>query len=203
MIQPQSNVKYKIKTTIQSRTLEFAAELDFLVIPSITNTLPEATIDKKDWKIPDEFKLADPQFNIKGKIDMLIGAVIFLQILWQKKYEISPLHPLLQNTAVGWIISGQLNNEVNNPVRSHCQVNIMGDLDVKLQRFWELEKYDYQYDNMTQDERDCERDYVKNTKRDSGGRYIVIHTIQLKFQQTRRLEVYGNEKTGASATMSN
>ena len=104
---------------------------------------------------------------------MLIGAEIFLQIIWQGKLELSPLHPILQNTAFGWIVSGQLINEVNKPVTSHCQLNIMEDLDNKLQRFWELEQCNYLYDNMTTDERKCEENYVKNTKRSSSGRYVV------------------------------
>ena len=169
----KTSIKHSVTTTVKSRSSEFTAQLEFLVIPTITSSLPETTIDVTDWKIPDGITLADPQFNIKGKIDMLIGAEIFLEVIRQEQLKISPSHPILQNTAFGWIISGQLTNEVNKPTTSHCHLNIMDNLDDKLQRFWELEKCNYVYDNMTVDERKCEEHYANSTSRDSSGRYVV------------------------------
>ena len=192
----KTSIKHSVTTTVKSRSSEFTAQLEFLVIPTITSSLPETTIDVTDWKIPDGITLADPQFNIKGKIDMLIGAEIFLEVIRQEQLKISPSHPILQNTAFGWIISGQLTNEVNKPTTSHCHLNIMDNLDDKLQRFWELEKCNYVYDNMTVDERKCEEHYVNSVKRNTSGRYIVqipfkSNTNQLgdsKFMATKRLE---------------
>ena len=192
----KTTITHSLTTRIKSRTSDYTTELEFLIVPNITSSLPESTININNWKIPDGITLADPQFNIKGRIDMLIGAEIYIQLIWQGQLKISASHPSLQNTALGWIVSGQLIEKECKPSTSHCHLSINENLDNKLQRFWELEECKYVYDNMTMDERNCEELYVNNTKRDLCGRYVVkipfkSTTSQLgdsMFMATKRLD---------------
>lgn len=169
----KTTITHSVTTTIKSRTSDYTTELEFLIVPNITSSLPDTSININNWKIPDGITLADPQFNIRGRIDMLIGAEIYIQLIWQGQLRLSESHPLLQNTALGWIISGQLIDEVCKTTTSHCHLSVNDNLDSKLQRFWELEECNYVYDNMTMDERKCEEHYANSTSRDSSGRYVV------------------------------
>lgn len=73
-------VKYSIVTTIKSKNGSFAADLPFLVVPRIIETLPSQTINCQDLNIPRNITLADPEFGKPSEVD-LIGAQLFYQLL--------------------------------------------------------------------------------------------------------------------------
>ncbi|XP_077260839.1 uncharacterized protein LOC143896721 [Temnothorax americanus] len=70
-----------VKIIIQSRTTGYRKQLDCLVVDTITQRLPINEISKSDIRIPREITLADPQFNQTSKIDLLIRAEIFFDLL--------------------------------------------------------------------------------------------------------------------------
>ncbi|XP_022168208.1 uncharacterized protein LOC111032244 [Myzus persicae] len=59
--------------------------------------------------IPDHLKahLADPQFDIPGPIEVLLGADIFFSILGSGRWPLSK-HSALYQTDFGWIVAGKL-----------------------------------------------------------------------------------------------
>jgi len=56
--------------------------------------------------IPNNIKLADPNFNVSSSIDMLIGAELFWRIICAGQIRQSNNAPILQKTHFVWIISG-------------------------------------------------------------------------------------------------
>jgi len=58
------------------------------------------------YNIPGNIKLADPLFYTPQKIDILIGAEHFFDILCEGKIGKNPDDPLYQKTKFGWIASG-------------------------------------------------------------------------------------------------
>ena len=54
---------------------------EFLVVPQVTGTIPFSRIDTRDWKFPTDKPLADPRFDLPAKVDMLLGAELFFELL--------------------------------------------------------------------------------------------------------------------------
>ncbi|GFU21092.1 integrase catalytic domain-containing protein [Trichonephila clavipes] len=75
----KTTVKSELNATIINGNSSFSTTLDFLVVSKITDFLPVSQINLNNLKIPQE--LADPNFGVPGKIDLLIGAEAFLDII--------------------------------------------------------------------------------------------------------------------------
>jgi len=63
-------------------------------------------VDIGDWKIPENLQLADPEFHIAQRVDLLIGASLFYELLCVGQIRLLPGLPLLQKTRLGWVVSG-------------------------------------------------------------------------------------------------
>jgi len=60
--------------------------------------LPTKYINKSDWSVPSNIKLADPTFSTPGKIDMLIGADTYWELMRVGNFRLYDGGPFLQNT---------------------------------------------------------------------------------------------------------
>lgn len=54
--------------------------------------------------LPTNIELADPDFNIPGPVDILIGADLVWYLLGTEKIALGKNIPILQSTDLGWII---------------------------------------------------------------------------------------------------
>jgi len=59
-----------------------------------------------DWQLFDGISLADPGFCIPSKVDVILGADVYGQLLRSglKRFPLSNI--VAQNTAFGWIVTG-------------------------------------------------------------------------------------------------
>lgn len=82
-------------------------QLQVYTLPTITNYLPTQRVQIDMLNIPNTIhsRLADPNFDQPGVVDMLIDAEVFFNILKQDKYTVSD-HAFFQNTVFGWILTG-------------------------------------------------------------------------------------------------
>ncbi|GFX73873.1 uncharacterized protein TNCV_396841 [Trichonephila clavipes] len=69
-----------VTTSIFNGDLSFKMELNLLVVRRITDLTPSQIINVS-LDMPNEIKLADYKFNVAGKIDVLLGAEIFYELL--------------------------------------------------------------------------------------------------------------------------
>ncbi|XP_051171916.1 uncharacterized protein LOC127288483 [Leptopilina boulardi] len=79
--QLQTRIKESLNTTIFSKQSNYNADLEFLIIPRICDYLPDQFIDKQNVNIPNNIKLADPEFNKPREIDALLGVEMFYELL--------------------------------------------------------------------------------------------------------------------------
>jgi hypothetical protein len=82
--------------------------------------------------MPKDIILADETFNVPGTIDLLIGADIFFEIINPKKRTHQGNYPVLQETALGWIISGRTPADVcetRQTLKNRCSNNPGYDLN--------------------------------------------------------------------------
>lgn len=99
-------VRHKVSCKVVSRTTRFESWLEYLVVPQVTGDLPAVQKNTENWHIPESVPLADPKFSEPGRIDMLVGAELFFEVLQQGKIKLAPNLPLLQESQFGWLISG-------------------------------------------------------------------------------------------------
>ncbi|GFY44468.1 DUF1758 domain-containing protein [Trichonephila inaurata madagascariensis] len=84
------NIKWKINNTfISNKDSSYTSPLDFLIVSSITDFVPSNQTNFRIKKFNDINRsfLADPTFGEPGKIDMIIGAELFYQIIKDGRAE--------------------------------------------------------------------------------------------------------------------
>jgi len=65
--------------------------------------------------LPEDAKIADPLFDKPRKIDVLIGAGLFWNLLCVDQIQGGHGKPTWQKTPLGWVIGGEIVNAKPNP----------------------------------------------------------------------------------------
>ncbi|XP_058448823.1 uncharacterized protein LOC131428798 [Malaya genurostris] len=165
---------HSVVVRIQSHYTEFSADLKFHILNEITRKLPSNAVDTSEWIWPTDIILADPKFHEPARIDMIIGMEIYYDLLLDGLIRLGPEKPVLQQTALGWVVSGKVG--VLPPSQSNTSiVHICSSvaLDNQLAMFWELESC-RSSSIMSVEETECERHFAATTSRDSTGRFVVV-----------------------------
>ncbi|GFX23049.1 integrase catalytic domain-containing protein [Trichonephila clavipes] len=102
-------VKNCVKTSVANKAKTFESELMLLVVNKITYLIPNKVIDV-DVNVSEFVPLADDKFNIPDRIDMLLGAEIFCELLKPGKFYCDNSHLVLQNTVFGYVVSGSVDH---------------------------------------------------------------------------------------------
>jgi len=129
---------------------------------------------KEGWRIPDELSrsLADPQFYQRRSVDLLIGGGVFFNIIGSERKIIGTGPLSLQDSALGWIVTGELG------VNCFLGTNSLGEA---LENSWrtELANDCANFGQTSKSNRKCleEQEVVEhfkqNTIRDDEGRFVV------------------------------
>lgn len=189
-----SPVKHLVNATLKSRHNGYQVNLNFLVLSKITGELPSLTVDTTSWEIPNNITLADNSFNVRGKIDLLVGAEVFHQILCIGRIVLSDDLPTLQKTVFGWVVSGKQKETTSsdaNSFFSSCQDSssqsnyttycnhslVISNLEEDLSKFWEVEELSSE-SVYTKEEELCEELFKSTTRRDTDGRFIVTLPVR-------------------------
>ncbi|GFV32946.1 DUF1758 domain-containing protein [Trichonephila clavipes] len=106
-------VKNCVKTLVANKAKAFESELMLLVVNKITDLIPNKVIDV-DVNVSEFVPLADDKFNIPDRIDMLLGAEIFYELLKPGKFYCDNSHLVLQNTVFGYVVSGSVDHTRNS-----------------------------------------------------------------------------------------
>lgn len=167
-----SSNKGVVNCTLSSlHTPESKIQTSAVILPRISGDLPTVPISKELVKSFSSLTLADPLFHTTGKIDFLLGADIYSQILVTHGPTLIPGEPTAFNSIFGWILLGKAATEASSvPVTSLFTCG--PSLDNIVRQFWEIEEVDFK---LPQDPDDifCEDHFLKTHSRDDTGRYIV------------------------------
>jgi len=97
---------------------------------------------------------------------------VLFEVLRHDKKTRPGNYPVLQDTDLGWIVSGKIPSAVPEEVpRKSFFICNNDNLDQQLQRFWEIEELPNT--TRTAEEILCEEHFKKHTERDDTVRYIV------------------------------
>lgn len=168
--QNKTYVNQSVVIELQSRYNETRIKIECLVVPKITEILPQTRIETSTWKIPNNLRLADEEFHNPGAIDLLLGAGMFWQILKDEHIDLLPGQPRLQNTTFGWILGGQLNMPSSNSIM--CNIVTNDEMNQQLERFWKEEEIVEQKHYSTE-EQACEEQFKATVQRTEEGRFII------------------------------
>ncbi|GFW39131.1 integrase catalytic domain-containing protein [Trichonephila clavipes] len=142
-----------------------------LVVNKITDLIPNKVIDV-DVNVSEFVPLADDKFNIPDRIDMLLGAEIFYELLKPGKFYCDNSHLVLQNTVFGYVVSGSVDHTQVTENRVHCGLIFDDDLNETLKKFWEIEGVHIEPKVDTEVSL-CEDHFVRTHRRNCEGRYVV------------------------------
>ncbi|GBM69316.1 hypothetical protein AVEN_112656-1 [Araneus ventricosus] len=103
---------------------------------------------------------------------MLIGSDIFFDLLKADKIRLANGNLILQESELGYVISGKLPTEVTP---NYCCVAVETNLDNAIKEFFEIESFptDSFDSTKSEEEKFCEEHFLKTHSRTKSGRYIV------------------------------
>ncbi|GFX69298.1 DUF1758 domain-containing protein [Trichonephila clavipes] len=126
-----------VKVAISNQNKSFERELDMLVVKKITDFIPQKALEiNSDFS--NFVELADSNFNVPGKIDLLLGANIFYELLKLERIKIKDSQLLLVNSVFGYIVTGNLDSI--NETKAHCGLIRDEDLNKTLEKIWKVEE---------------------------------------------------------------
>ena len=126
------------------------------------------------WSHLVSLPLADPALGEPGRIDLLLGVDIFVDILQCGQRTGLPGSPVAIQTEFGWVLCGSSAHsspDVNLHVMALHASTVCGD-DL-LRRFWEIEEPPLSSPASSLEERSVVRHFETNHSRTKSGRFIV------------------------------
>ncbi|GFS50441.1 uncharacterized protein TNCV_2022461 [Trichonephila clavipes] len=158
-----------VKVAISNQNKSFERELDMLVVKKITDFIPQKALEINSG-FYNFVELADSKFNVPGKIDLLLGANIFYELLKPERIKIKDSQLLLVNSVFGYIVTGNLDSI--NETKVHCGLIRDEDLNKNLEKFWKLEKIKEPI-VKNKERLICEEHYANTHFRTKEGKYVV------------------------------
>ncbi|XP_037931438.1 uncharacterized protein LOC119666230 [Teleopsis dalmanni] len=143
------NSTQRVNIKLQSLNSRFTTEIEAFLLPNIVPPQPSSSYDISKWKIPNSIQLADPTFFQQGKTDILLGAEFYFSLLKKGKITLAPGLPVLQNSTLGWIVSGKVvsNTDTSNVLCAVFgggveAVNIYNNssLEDAIERLWRMDE---------------------------------------------------------------
>lgn len=170
---PTTKCKGVTQLTIQALYSDFTVHTEALILQTLTNKLPNNTIDKSNFEHLQHLRLADPEFNISRDIDLLLGAEVYSEILLEGLVKTSTSSIIAQQTQLGWIVCGKY-------LTFNCHVVINNLQDIA--QFWEHESMDNNREEIDSNNK-CEQLYSTTTTRLPDGRYQVRLPLKDNLEQ--------------------
>jgi len=87
------------------------------ILPNLMGNMPSSVIDITTLKLPKDIILADDEFNIPGRIDM-IGSDLYPYLMKNGRYTRGKNHPVIQETHLSWILHGRIPKEGADKIHS-------------------------------------------------------------------------------------
>lgn len=171
-----TNFTHRTNIQIQSIHNAYTIDTQYLVLETISSSIPSMRIHTEAINLPKHLRLADPQFYEPAPIDLLLGANIFWQVIGSGRIQLGKQLPTLQETEFGWLVAG-CTPHTNNNTSNDCFFTDNNNTD-QLSRFWELDSMSASQVNDPCDSDACEVIFTQTTTRQDDGRFVV--TIPFK-----------------------
>ncbi|XP_045459918.1 uncharacterized protein LOC123670468 [Melitaea cinxia] len=171
----QMRIKYMVSLCLKSRhNPESRVCVNAYVLRSLTTLLPTTKLHSPEWSDIEKLELADPGYTTPGRIDILLGAEVYSDVLLNGIMKHPTSNLLAQNTIFGWVLSGKICSPRNSARNTVSSLHIQLKDDDILKLFWEQENEpNIIKRRLSKEEERCEKIYDATTTRDKEGRFIV------------------------------
>lgn len=163
--------KYSRFTVSSVHDSTFLLPIEALLVRNITNLKPLMFSTNNEWQHFNKLQLADPNYNKSSKIDLLLGASIYAEIIQDGVVKGFVHEPIAQQTKLGWIVSGEISKNNNQQALCHV-IHSEDSMHKLLKQFWTIEEVS-NVNILTPEEQAAEEVFVKSVKRCSNGRFMV------------------------------
>lgn len=156
------------------------------VLEKITCHLPQINLNLSKLKFPEHVFLADPKFYISSKIDILLGADVYYDLITPGMVKLGDNLPTLCNTILGYVVGGKVSN--NKQIKSYVSVNeeiayqnspsvslltnTVCNMDELIKQFWTIEEVENK-NILSPDDEKAEENFQKTTCRLVNGRFQI------------------------------
>lgn len=186
-------IKYTVSLRVESRhNPANSIHVNAYVLHSLTSLLPTTKLSVPEWTDIGNLPLADPTYTTPGKIDILLGADVYGDILLDGMMKQSEGSLMAQNTIFGWILSGRASSEPKAELKSiFTSLHVQLKENEILKKFWEMENEPNMIQKeMKKSEKQCEDFFHSATVRNYHSRLIV----RLPFTIDDTKSQYGHSK---------
>lgn len=135
-------------------------DIKSIVVQTITSTQSTDLDTVNKWRHIEHLPLANPQFFKANKIDLLLGASTYAEIILESIKRDKVNEPIAQQIKMGWIVVGSA--YVNDSFRILCNAINKAppndsdiDMSSQLEKFWQIEHVDVSK-HLTPDEQTAE-----------------------------------------------
>ena len=154
------------------------------VLPRVTTDMPASPVDSiSQWKHLEDLDLADPDFGTPGRVDVLLGADYYGEIILRGRRTGPRGTPYALRTCLGWVLAGPLQSNNSRPTAYTCCTVTEND-DI-LKRFWEIEDYNMKQSALSPEEEAVVQYFKATYSRDCHGRFIVPLPQKKKWKLNR------------------
>ena len=129
------------------------------------------------WMHISDLPLADPGFGQPGRIDVLLRADIFVEVLRHGRRKGPTGSPTAFGTDLGWVLCGNTGSTTSTSAQTNVHIttfhtSILSSDDI-LRSFWEIEESPSDQASLSVEERAVVRHFESNHTRSKEGRFIV------------------------------
>ena len=126
-----------------------------VVVPKVTCDLPLTPVPfQLDWKHLSDLPLADPGFGQPGRIDLLLGVDVFIDVLRHGRRSGPPDAPTALETEFGWVLcgsSGPISSLSTHTCVTTFHSSVASEDDI-LRQFWEIEESPVEHTALSTEE---------------------------------------------------
>lgn len=172
----QKRAQYRINVEMSSTNKNYSANLEAIVLSTIIPAQPNQNIDVSTWNIPSNIHLADSRFYQQGKIDILLGAEFYFNLMQPGTIQLTNSGPTLQNTLLGWIVGGSIQQTSAPSSSPPLTCAIFGDessLERAVENLWKLDEIESNEKTLSPSDAQCESHFIHHTQTNMEGRFIV------------------------------
>ena len=131
----------------------------------------------------NHLQLADPTFNVAGKIDIHLCADVLEEVMLVNRIKDNGV--VIRESLFGWIVSGPVQkSEWGNsfPILANTSLIAFSSCTEDLiSKFWELESVSDKK-HLSNEEKECEIQFDQTTKRRDVGRFVVEFPFNAKIE---------------------
>lgn len=166
-------IKHKIQMDLGSMyDSDYSYKIEAAIVPKLTRIGDIFRKEDSTLKYFEKMDLADPNYHVAGRIDLLLGATAMAEILLEGLIKGQIDAPIAQQTKLGWILSGSYVPNIEKRIKCNFAKTEDEQISVQLRKFWELEEV-YHIKSLSQEEEECEKQFRDGLSRTSDGKYMV------------------------------